>query len=384
MNNYILILDLNNINDDLYNNTNKIGDDIEGEKMIEDNIIKKLLNEFYNIKNYIQNNIYSKYYYDILNKYNITEYDMIIDYNNNNYKDDNIKKKDKGILIFNIVNLLNDKLINIINILGQSYDLLILNRLHDMYLIYFDKKKEDINNNKYDLILKKICYNDIRKLILYQKIKNIPNLIKNNKLKDKINEEIKYIDIIDNFIHNKFFSNINNNKIEIIDYANILINNLNIDSIEYIFNNKLQYNSLLNNSKNFIYILDKLNSYNNYLTSIIDFNDLFKYNVANNIIPEKSIMELNLDDLFNLHKINEIYTYIKKTDNSNIKFMMNSILDNKINIINNKDLCMNEELFINNIIFFLNKLIHYKIKKIIYKYNYHTNNIFINNMHNLI
>jgi hypothetical protein len=206
-----------------------------------------------------------------------------------------------------------------------------------------------------------------------------------------------------NDVH-KNYSLLNYEKILYSDLSSSTINNYSID-----YNINL-INLSLSKSSNYQNGLKQLESYNNYLNEI---NNMILFssnkldtseqnNISNSefgIDKLKLIKIIKLNDLFNTHKINNLYNFIfnNSTDNDNelnINLKMNDILDhniyiyhnlinknltNKNNLQNNLQNNLNIEAFTNEIILFINKLIKRKIVKTIRYYNYMQNKINIDN-----
>jgi len=180
-----------------------------------------------------------------------------------------------------------------------------------------------------------------------------------------------------NYKYDLFYSNIKNKEKENNNYENILVNSIKHNSIEYIFINK-NTDYILNKQ---LHILNQLQKYNNYIDDIIKLNNFDSIKINNTTL--KIELEIIIDDLFNLHKIKNIYLYIKKYINKNIKFIMNNQFDIHIYICKTTDdILISEKSFFYNIVLFLNELIKIKIRKIIYLYNFNSNIIKINNMIN--
>jgi len=401
MNNNILSIELNNDDDEYHHHK---------EENKEEIIL--MLKENNMLDNYNFNNL--EIYIDwIINKFSEeNKEDIILDINNLNEEDIFKLEYLNGIIIVNFSNYINN--INLLNNLCKIYDKVILNKVYDNYIIYFKDKlqyplNDDTNLEKTKIYKKKdftnklnnIFIEDIKKINLNLKIKNIMNIIDNKEFNNKIKNDIEFVDNFNKNLYNYYYSNI---KSKVKKYDNLLYDIILNNNIKYIFNNNL-FNSSggSNNSdkdnhqkliNNFNHKITKLKLFNNYINNI---SSKINTNIINNSSnleqkndnkkdnlfeisflheEKKSNIKININDLFNIHDLENLYVLINKKNDindindNNLYLTMNNALDENIYIFNNLKDLLNENIFYNNILIFLNHLIKMKIKKIIKIYNY--------------
>lgn len=369
-NNYIITIDLYklyNKNDSKYSNSN-----IDKFTLLVD--------EYYMIDNYnftyTNNDIFKNY---VIDKHNV---DIVIDnFNLMDFKIDKILKNNSGIILFDL-SMINDKFKNMLNVIMDNYESIHLNKLYDNYLLHFKNLKKN-NSDNFDRFYNNLInefINDIEDILLHQKIRNLPNIINNEKFTKKIDNDINYIDDIKQNIYTSFYSeekiNFRNFK-DIVNYEKELIFDLNNNySINYnITNNNYKYI----NSENYVKALNKLKNINDYIDSIYTNLDDNKQNI-NRDFKGKFINEIPVNDIFNIHKLNNLFNSLSYDD---VIYNMNDICEKKIKLYtetekkDNKN--VDNNLFINQNINFLNEFIKRKTKKIIRLYNYFNNRTNINN-----
>lgn len=284
-----------------------------------------LIDQYYNIDTYNFNTNLNKD--DIFYKFNLNLEDYI------NYNSNNILDHDQGLITFNLSMITNEKLQSNINLILTNYKDITLNKYYDNYLIYFkNRENNDLSFND----LNNIFYNDLKDILLYNKIKNIPSIIKNEIFSRKIREDIDFLDNYYNNLIDKYYS------------KSII---LNIENNNYNVNYKFDHNI------NIIYSnLEKYKEYNKYIDGIID-------ELCGNTLSESQYLVENIfnpKDLYN--KLNNKY---------NIIFNMSDVLDKDFTInYDNKNEYPNYDIFLSNIIVFINELTKRKIQKIIKLYNY--------------
>jgi hypothetical protein len=307
MNNYISI-NLNNIekSDNIYD-------------------LNHLIDKYYNIESYNFNNNINKD--DIFCKFNL-DYDDYINYNSNNILNNN-----QGIISFNLSMVIDEKLQSNINLILNNYKDISLNKYYDNYIIYFNNKESNYNsfNN-----LNHQFYNDIKDLLLYDKIKNIKNIINNERFDYKIKDDINFLD---NYYNNQINKSYNRSIILDIEKNNYTVN--------YVFTNDIK---VINSN------LKKYQDYNNYLNDIID-------EIYGNKLDSDNLLVESIFDPQNLYnKLNNKY---------NLILTMEDVF-NKDMIINcdKKNEYPNYDKFLSNIIVFINELTKRKIQKIIKLFNY--------------
>jgi hypothetical protein len=386
-NNYIITIDLHK----LYNKSDNVP-----ELYIADiDKFTSLVSEYYMIDNYnfeyTNNDIFKNY---VIDKYDV---DIVVDkfkLHKFNLSDSISNKYNSGIILFDL-SMIDDKFKNILNDIMSNYENIFLNKLYDNYLLHFNNLRKDKSESKseselkselklesfnkfYNLLINEFT-GDIEDIILYQKIKNLPKIIDNDKFTKKIDNDINYIDDIKQNIYTSFYSeekiNFNN---DIINYEKELIFDLNNNySINYnITDNDHKYI----NPENYIKALNKLKNINDYLDLInVNLKDNNKQNL-NRDFKGKFINEIFINDIFNIHKLNNLFSSLSYDD---IIYNMNDICDKKIKLYTETEKKENKNidnnLFINQNIHFLNEFIKRKIKKIIKSYNYLNNKLNINN-----
>jgi hypothetical protein len=340
MNNYYLIsIDLNNINNYTHHQTDNI-----------DNLI----NNYYNLDYYdfSKDNLY---YDEFINKYNIKSDDLIsVIYK---YLDNPEKylNYNKGLITFDLSIVNQSNIYSNINFLVNNYDKVILNKIYDHIYIYFSDKLSKTNKLNIEDSLKNLFIDELNNLLLWQKIKNIPNLIKNKHMMYKMKDDLSYLDNIKHNIYNKFFTNLNENNINTSNYEKCLINDLN--SNNYIVNYLFDENVKKIDPEIYSIIFKKLEEYNIYLDDIID-------QITNNQTNNNKII-----NLFNVDYLNELYNDLT----NNIRITMNDVFNKNYNIEKLDSELINKNDFFSNIIVFLNELIKRKMMKTIKVFNLMSN-----------
>jgi hypothetical protein len=357
----------------------------------------------------------------LLNKFNLI---------NSFYKNPSIiKQYNSGLILFDNSMVSDNELYKIINLVFTNYDKTIIDKIYDNYFLYFHNKLSDtdtdtdtytdtdthININILNYKLNQLFIDDLNHMLLWSKIKNIPFLLNNSKLNKKISFELSYTDQIKEEIYQNHYKQIKKNKNEklyLSNYEKILKNDLSDESTNYIVNYQLNLNS------NFEYTisdhlnsLNKLKEYNSFLDEIkhsININpssEISNYRLTesgqhkhfDNTKPsDKLIKVININDLFNMNKINDLYSFIinnVSNDSVNLQFKMSDVFDNKISIYENLEnqimsdnnkiqtnqTNQNIKIFNDQLIMFINKLLKKKITKTIRYYNYIQNKINIDN-----
>lgn len=338
--------------------------------------LNDLITSYYNINMYNFDVEIEKYKSYMAKRFNIMQGDLILldkyklinQFLNN---EDKYLEYNKGIILFDASMLNDGSIISNIDFLFSNFEEVTLNKMYDNYLIYFYNKLTPPKNTSKQTIMSlnnnilEIITNDLIELELLQKIKNIPNIIKNEKLTNKISNDLSYITNIKDEIYTNFYKNnevVNNNKLS--SYESDLFVECKIRNtlIKYCLTNKV------NKINNIQEILSKLYEYNKYISDISS-------KIINND-EQKNMFELN--DLFDHHKLEQMYSNIE--NNKEIIFEMNNMFDTTFKISYNE---INEhisyESFINNVVFFLNELVKRKIIKLIKTYNFSRNEINIKN-----
>jgi len=235
--------------------------------------------------------------------------------------DDKIHIYNNFNIIFNILQIINNKHINNKNINNKNVDYyynIIQNALHNI----------DDYNDKICFIIKIIIFLNIYEI--YHK-KDINQLI---ELSEFENTESTYIDVIENFIdvvnYNTLSSLFSKNN------TNIIYNMLNDSN----FNVSNQ-----NSTSNIIYNLFK----SNILFPITD--DILRYNKDVYVIKDIDVENnASIKNLKNENKTNNFNDYLSKTKNSKIKEILtniNSVIYNNDNTILHKTLLHKKALIIN-------------------------------------
>lgn len=440
------------------NTTKLFGSDAENKiKIIKDltlfanDELQKQIEQFNSINMFdFANNEETSYIDDICHKYNINKFvdehliltdkfDLINSYYN---KPSEILQFEKGIISFDNGMIADEKLRNLIRFLTQNYQHVIINKIFNEYVIYFDEKlieqntlsdnfdsSVDSNNllkkhsmnggdkskiktskiSEMDLSLNMIFYNDIINNILSSQIKNIPILTK-HKLDKKIFAEIKYIDYVKkslyDYCHKKTLPNKNSvlkwknyEKLLCVENSNKKLNVVNfeidlnkVDMLDKSLTKTdktktlerfAKYNTELNeitkniNTVKKIIKLNKLDLSNS--TGLINLSENSDDVQLKKKSSDKSaIINIQLNDLFNLEKVSNIFNLILKKIKPNkiIVFKMKNIFDKIICVCETSgktvlnDVEQTKNNFINYIIEFLNKLTKRKIQMIIRQYNY--------------
>lgn len=283
-----------------------------------------LIDQYYKIDSYDFNTYLNKD--DIFYKFDLN-YEDYINYNCNNILDYN-----QGLISFNFSMITDEKLQFNINSILNNYKDIKINKYYDNYLINFKiKEKNDSKNN-----LNEIFYNDIKNLLLYNKIKHIPILINNDRFYNKIKEDLNFLDNYYNNIIDKSY-----NKSIVLDIES------NNYKVEYIFNHNLE---IIKSD------LNKFKEYNNYINNIID-------ELCGNTLSESKYL---IDYLFDPNDL-----YNKLNNEYNIIFNMDDVFDKDFTInYDNENNFPNYDTFFSNIIILINELTKRKIQKIIKLYNY--------------
>ncbi len=397
--------------------------------------LNTLLIEYYSLNNYNYDHIdiepYKKY---LLGKYNIDNNDLIIF---DKYNFSNIYLKDpskylnyiQGIIVFDYSLLVKEEIKSNIIYLMSNYENVTLNKIYDNYIIHFKNKFKSTIDLNFNNQLTEIFTNDVRHQLIYQRINRIPRLLNNKHMSNKLKDDITYLNQNIKDTYKKYYcgSNIKHD-LTYLNYEKSLMASLNSDNykVAYVFVNDIK-NIDPHMYKN---VLDKLKEYNIYIESII--NDLNNYddNLAFNLevelnetpsthaefvqFPKTKVFgnlhninmdeftnlmsKININDIFDIDKLSDLYQEIKKKTNSNIILNMNDVLDKFIEITTkqsndhssvraeiNSD--PNRELgdsnnFIYNILKFANELIKRKMIKTIKLFNYANNKINILNNSN--
>ena len=283
-----------------------------------------LIDQYYKIDSYDFNTYLNKD--DIFYKFYLN-YEDYINYNCNNILDYN-----QGLISFNFSMITDEKLQFNINSILNNYKDIKINKYYDNYLINFKIKEK--NNSKNNL--NEIFYNDIKNLLLYNKIKHIPILINNDRFYNKIKEDLNFLDNYYNNIIDKSY-----NKSIVLDIES------NNYKVEYIFNHNLE---IIKSD------LNKFKEYNNYINNIID-------ELCGNTLSESKYL---IDYLFDPNDL-----YNKLNNEYNIIFNMDDVFDKDFTInYDNENNFPNYDTFFSNIIILINELTKRKIQKIIKLYNY--------------
>ncbi len=330
------------------------------------NDLSELISKYYHLDSFLFDNNNEIYINHFIDKFNFDYDDLLIfdrlklnDFleSPNQYLDYN-----KGLILFNLSDANNDLLINNINFLLSNYDDINLNKFYDNYVLYFnDKNEKQINQNQINLFnenLKNIFAEDIKDLLLWQKVQNIPNVIKNNNISKKLHDDLSYYGIKQNMHFDNY---------DLKPYEDSLLLDLNSNNyqVNYDFtNSKFKKIDPEIHSE----ILNKFNDYNTYLNNILDELNIDKTDKIINR-SDNFVNTIELNDLFNQHKINNLYYHLKK--NNNIIMKMNDINDKTIEIYNNdmSDRQIDQTQFTNHIILFINELMKAKIKKTMKLFN---------------
>lgn len=384
-----------------YININKLI--YKSKDYIEYDKLYKLIENYYNINNYIYYSNYDELKDHIINKLKINIKKDSINIDKDNIKNIFLEKKSNGIFSFDL-SMIDNNLYDVIQNFIPNNKVL-LYKIDDNYIIKYkkiDNKKilsdDNIINLKNNLNI--IFYNDINKLFKFKNIHNILSIIDNNQFKKKILDNLLYTKFIKSNIYKNYYMNLNNEHL-----VNNYIHTLSLKDDEILFN--FDWNKYININVNQI-IFDKLYNIYNYIITyhITDYtNDYNKINfrnisnevnVLNNIsLPQFddkiiNIYNTNADilyeakniwqyiksndfiDLFNIDKIKIIFDNIKNIIKNNdiIYIYMNNIFSKSFKLIYKKSLTnstydITQKNFINNIIIFLNEIIKTMIFKLI-------------------
>ncbi len=389
--------------------------------------LNELINKYYNINNYHFTKRPESYYEILIEKFNIGADDLVI-----NDQISLIKKYlpkperyleyDQGLIVFDLSLVSEDILYKNFSLLISNYEKLSLNSLYDKYVIFFSGKKSTNSANQtnptnsanqtnptnsanltnshiinFTNLLKDLFKTDLNKLLLEQRIFNIPHFIKNEQMEKKINSDLVYANYIRSSHYDRFYNSLNSfhgakSPADIISYEKSLVIDLNSDNykVAYVFNNEIFEidQSLVQN------ILNKLHEYNIYLNNIISDLDLsgIKLSIVNSpdvetLVPNPTDIDLiiEVNDLFDIDKLSLLEKTMKT---NNLKILMDDVFDNNIGVkqsaetdqtTNTDQTTKTNPNFVLNIIVFLNELIKRKMIKTIKLFNYIENKSMIEN-----
>lgn len=231
----------------------------------------------------------------------------------------------------NIINKLYKILHNILQILKNETD------KYNIDIKEFFEIMENIKSNKFIkkqyiiLILNKINEEIIRS---YQIMLHFPHPILNN---NTINENISLVNYIKEHVNNfiKLYKDIASNAKLINEY--IKKNDQNNNTL----NDNINLNKNISNVDN-MYHTDNKKNFNN-LHNMNQINNDFNTNHTNNILKDKNVNEINIDELQKFkqiyHNINKlIQKYTKQTNNSIFNLPVPSVQDFKRDINNHNTL----------------------------------------------
>jgi len=322
------------------------------------------LGSYYSIDNYnfVNDDQIREYIYDRFNQSDRELFILDKEFILNNQEQ--ILASNNGIILFDLSMTNDEQLYTNIHMLSTNYKNINLHLIEDNYIIEYDTKEPNqlIDKNQLEMNLKNLFSDDLQKLLLKQRINNIPNIIQNDRFTEKIAEDLSFSNI------NSYQNILSENSIK--KYKQDLKLNLNSSDYRVIY----MFEDEIKNIDKALYdkILEKLKEFNTYIDDIV-----IQLNSLNN--PDKIIKldknnqdktisdkQISLKNLFERNKLNTLYTNNK----SNIQIEMSDVLDQtfSINSIDNK--LMSEDNFYNNMIRFLNELIKRKINKIIKLNNY--------------
>ena len=437
INNYLISIDINKLYENLDNDSN---DDSNNDSNDDSNSIKLIdkIQEYYTLDTF-EFDEYDILKLNLIDKYNIQSHDLFLlnkcklekSYLTNTHK---YLQYNKGLINFDIGMLSNPNIILNIIFLFQNYSNLMLSKIHDNYLLYFNDKinKSDhlmannlsTNQINLDKLNNKILHMfmlDVDELLLYQQIKNIPKIINNKHMIKKIKNDLSYSSIIKSDRFNSYFNEISITKQSepIKQYEqNLVLELFQISlNVEFVLNNSNNFKQIDDLENKIHKIFEQFYDQNSYIDNIYDkispsinfisscqinnhcqsrinndqsninyFNitqsdELNSLNEESNAkhLTNRSILSHNVQliDLLNMRKLTDIYNLIKPK--INYMFKMNNIMNTNVNICldknnsNHLNLTLNE--FINNTLLFINELTKRKIKHIIQLYNYKLNKL---------
>lgn len=336
--------------------------------------LDSLISEYYNIDSFIFDNNNETYINNFIDKFNIEHDDLVIfdKLKLNNYLENpnQFLNYNKGIILFNLSLSSDQELIDNINYLLVNYDNLVLNKFYDNYILYFsdqNKNHIDKNENKTKLFnknLENIFIEDIQELLLWQKIQNIPHIIKNNDFYNKLQDDLKYNIIKKNPLTNN----------DLKTYEDSLNYDLNSANYQVMYNfSNIDIKDKMIEQNNIPQILNKFSDFNSYFNDILNDDKISSHNKISKLDKTDNLIHsITLNELFNVNNINNLYYLLqqKKNLDNNIIFKMSDISDNKIDIYNEKsNHSTDSEQFNSHIIYFINELMKAKIKKTIKLYN---------------
>ena len=419
---YTISIDLNKI----YNQNSSESESISQYIQTNSYNLTDLVRTYNNIDSFNFTNLFETYQDDLINKFNIDTTNDLVLFDKyrliKSYYPDPTKYKSyaNGLILFDTSMLSDAELYSNIDYLYTNYKKLILNKFDNNYVIYFSGLISDSiepsversairsetdsversairshNSAQLENNIKSVFEADLRNLLLYSKIRNIPSVFNNSNIQKKIGIDLEYANNIKSNIFNYFYTNqtksqTNQSKshTEYANYEQILKEDLSSDNYKVKYSINTTSNKQVS-TNSFRKALNRLSSYNEYINNISDeINQNMKSNLGSDQISNTTsksntdlIKTIKVDDLFNLNKINDIYNLIKssnKYNNSEIYLEMNDVRSKHIGIsLNQKqnqfDPNPSSEQFKNNIIMFLNELIKKKMVKIIREYNYMNN-----------
>ena len=299
------------------------------------NNLNTLISEYYSVDKYDFNDNYKRLEEHILKK---------------------LKKNSNKIFKFNL-SMINDELYNKIEKIAIHYNKVFLYKIDDNYIVKYNNFIKNNNNlNNFKINLNNIFYNDLIKLINFQKIDKIIDTIEVDKIKNKLYNYQSCAKIIKSHIYDNYYKNIKNN--HIIDNY---INTLNAEDYTVYFNINISNDNIEHNINEYKNVLDKLENINNNINNINNNN-----NIKN---------EYNINNLYNISYINNLYKKDIKNSIENIYIQMNDISDMNFKLIKENNSIKNNitlNQFTNQIVEFLNRFLKKKITKTINTifYNY--------------
>jgi len=327
--------------------------EIINNKIINNNNLQSILETYYSVDNYnfINDELIKEHIIDKFNKLDTELFILDKDFILNNTSQ--ILSSSSGILLFDLSMTNDNQLYTNIHLLSKNYKNINLHLIEDNYILEYDTK-ENIDSIDKDILqtnLKTIFSNDLQKLLLKQRINNIPYIIKNDRFSEKILEDLSFSN---QYSYQNIFSNDS-----IANYKNNLKLNLNSDNykVVYVFNDDIQTIDKTLYDK----ILEKLKEFNTYIDDIvIQTNKCYSdSNIQlDNITSDKQI---DLKKLFEQNELNNFYIENK----SNLKIEMSDVLNQTFSIVNIDDKIITIDKFYDNIVKFLNELVKRKINKII-------------------
>ena len=180
--------------------------------------------------------------------------------------------------------ILDNELYSNIDFLFKHYNKVVLNKFDNNYVIYFGDPKNtpsDSNITQLENNLKSVFESDLKNMLLYAKIKNIPSVLNNPNIYKKLESDLIYFDNVKSNIFNYFYTNQSNTKQihqQQTNYEEIIKQDLKSD------NYLVRYNITETTDKNisirsYQKALNKLSSYNDYLNSISDETKYYSNNL---------------------------------------------------------------------------------------------------------